>query len=350
MLLDSVKSVLEALRVPAVLIDANERIVMANKSAANLLDAELVGRHYVSALRQPELVAAISASLADGGARQTRYIVSHAEGDSVYVAQSAVLAGSTSPLVLVSFEDVSHLEQAGQQRRDFIANVSHELRTPLTALMGFIETLQGPAKDDKAAQERFLAIMSEEAARMERLVADLLSLSRVERQERQRPSEAVDMSALVRAAVTAFESTAARAGATLTLTAPMAPLYVTGDADQLRQVLSNLLENAVKYGGSAAKVDVSLTEDAHINALRGAGLRLSVSDTGQGIDPLHIPRLTERFYRVDNHRSRAVGGTGLGLAIVKHIVSRHRGRLRVTSEFGKGSTFEVLLPKKTTLS
>jgi two-component system phosphate regulon sensor histidine kinase PhoR len=232
----------------------------------------------------------------------------------------------------------------GQMRRDFVANVSHELRTPLTALIGFLETLKGPARNDPEGQARFLSIMEAEAQRMNRLVDDLLSLSRVEAEERVRPTARINLGDLVRSTLHGLVPLAKDGGVTLEMALPAVPVTVPGDDDQLRQVLSNLVENAIKYSGTGAQVTVALSEPAYEPRVRTQGVRLTVSDTGDGIDPIHLPRLTERFYRVDGHRSREMGGTGLGLAIVKHIVNRHRGRLRIDSEPGQGTVFTVILP------
>jgi two-component system phosphate regulon sensor histidine kinase PhoR len=224
-------------------------------------------------------------------------------------------------------------------RRDFVANVSHELRTPLTALMGFIETLKHAAKDDPRAREMFLGIMEHEAGRMNRLVRDLLQLSRVEAEERIRPKDEVELRALLVGVISSLQGLAERAGGRVELAGD--PFTVPGDADQLVQVFTNLIENALKYGKAGQVVRVSLTPE---DTVRGPAVKVEVADEGEGIDPVHLPRLTERFYRVDSHRSREMGGTGLGLAIVKHIVSRHRGFLRIESEPGEGSRFSVVLP------
>ena len=241
--------------------------------------------------------------------------------------------------VLCVFRDVTEEERAGEMRRDFVANVSHELRTPLTALMGFIETLKHAAKDDPKARDMFLGIMEAEAGRMNRLVRDLLQLSRVEAEERVRPKEAVALKPLLEGVIGSLKGVAERKGDRVELSGD--PAVVPGDADQLTQVFTNLIENALKYGAAGQVVRVSLSPE---ETVRGPAVRVEVADQGEGIDPVHLPRLTERFYRVDSHRSREMGGTGLGLAIVKHIVSRHRGWLRVESVVGEGSRFSVVLP------
>ena len=333
----------DAVPLPAVLIRRDERIEAANGEARSLLGDAIAGRHFITALRQPQLLDTIEASLRDRQPRRTRYLTNDGRQDTTFdVSVRAVSLGQDAG-VLVVFQDVTQLEQAGQMRRDFVANVSHELRTPLTALMGFIETLKGPARDDAAARDRFLTIMETEAGRMNRLVRDLLSLSRVEADERMRPTTQVDLGGLIRSTATGMEPLAQDSGVALNLDLPEA-FVMRGDADQLRQVLTNLMENAIKYSGAGATVTVRLSAPDYLAPLRGNGVVLEVQDTGPGMEPRHIPRLTERFYRVDSHRSREKGGTGLGLAIVKHIVNRHRGRLRIESAPGQGSTFKVILP------
>lgn len=236
------------------------------------------------------------------------------------------------------------MAQAGQMRRDFVANVSHELRTPLTSLMGFIETLRGPARDDAGARDRFLGIMEDEAGRMNRLIGDLLSLSRVESDVRVRPRTQLDLTGVLKTTLRNLNPLAVENDVVLAPEIAEPPLVLLGDSDQLIQVFTNLIENAIKYGGSGKTVEIAVQSHLHDPALRRPAVHVVVRDHGPGIDALHIPRLTERFYRADNHRSRALGGTGLGLAIVKHIINRHRGRLKIASELGKGARFTVILP------
>ncbi|MCH1466908.1 MAG: ATP-binding protein, partial [Rhodobacteraceae bacterium] len=247
-------------------------------------------------------------------------------------------------LTLLCFEDQSDREHVSQMRRDFVANVSHELKTPLTALLGFIETLNTSARADASARERFLKIMEREAQRMNRLVSDLLSLSQVEAVERMRPNEVVDVSRLLQETATTLAPVAEARGVRLHVVNADRLVKMAGDKDQLRQVFINLIENAIKYGGPNNEVSVTLSDIRYQTRLRCEGIAISVADKGPGIDALNIPRLTERFYRIDSHRSREMGGTGLGLAIVKHIVSRHRGVLKIDSAVGKGSEFKIILP------
>ncbi|MEM7596205.1 MAG: ATP-binding protein [Pseudomonadota bacterium] len=341
---DAISSLLGALPLPAVLIGRGERVLGANALAAKLLGDGLVGRHFITALRQPAILDAIEGSLRDTAMRTTRYLSNDASQDTAFNVTCSPVQTDAGQGVLVCFEDVTHLEQARQMRRDFVANVSHELRSPLTSLLGFIETLQGPALGDKDATERFLKIMAGEAARMERLVHDLLSLSRVEEQLRVRPTDLVNLSDIVVTVIHALKTIASDQNVTVVTDLPEAPIVVLGDGDQLQQVTTNLLENAIKYGGRDKQVFVKVATTEQDATLRASAAILSVKDQGPGIDQVHIPRLTERFYRVDNHRSREVGGTGLGLAIVKHIIERHRGRLRVDSSLGHGTDFRVVLP------
>src|SRR5690606_9459021 len=248
------------------------------------------------------------------------------------------------PRASISLNDISHIREAEQMRSDFVANVSHELRSPLTTLAGFIETLRGPARDDPEAQERFLDLMAREAERMKRLIQDLLSLSRVEANQRVPPRERVDVLAVARRVVTALAELARAEGRTIRIDSPDTLPPIAGSDDELMQVFHNLIENALKYGAPQTEVTLRLSLADQVPGIAGRALAIAVTDRGEGIAPEHLPRLTERFYRVDAGRSRDKGGTGLGLAIVKHIVRRHRGRLHVESTPGKGSTFTIHLP------
>lgn len=336
---------------PLLWVVAGNRIRMANPAAHELLGPRLEGQSALLAIRQPEPVAALErAAAAQPGTRiEARYVLTTPAAETIYrmVAHRLVPTGALDG-VLVSFLDVSHVEEAEQMRRDFVANVSHELRSPLTVLSGFIETLQGSARDDAAARERFLAIMAQESRRMNRLVGDLLSLSKVEANERVRPRETVRLAEVVGATLAALRPQIEEGGIQVSVrgVGPDTASALPGDRDQLEQVVHNLVENAIKYGGAGGSVRIVLETHAAWPGFSGPVVTLAVSDSGEGIDPIHLPRLTERFYRVDNHRSRQMGGTGLGLAIVKHIVNRHRGRLSIESERGKGSTFLLVLPRQ----
>lgn len=344
---EHLQALLNAIPLPALAIGQDERILSANVDARTLIGPQIVGRNYVTMLRQPALLDVIESTLRDKAPRRARYLSNDGAQDTAFDV-SCRFAEGVGPggrgAVMICFDDITDLEKAGQMRRDFVANVSHELRTPLTALMGFVETLRGPARNDAEAAGRFLDIMQGEAERMNRLIGDLLSLNRVESHERVRPTTPVVLNDLLGAVVDTMRPLAAEHGVHFVLDLGDAPVEIIGEPDQLKQVFANLIENAIKYGREQGEVEVALRVYERDPALRGPGVRVHVRDDGPGIDPVHVPRLTERFYRVDDHRSRAMGGTGLGLAIVKHIVNRHRGRLRVESEPAKGSTFTVILP------
>jgi two-component system, OmpR family, phosphate regulon sensor histidine kinase PhoR len=243
--------------------------------------------------------------------------------------------------VLLTFHDLTPLRRVEEMRADFVANASHELRTPLAALSGFIETLQGPARDDTKARERFLAIMQEQAHRMARLIDDLLSLSRIELNAHRRPDKPVDLVPIVRQVVDGLETLARDRGVGVNVEGENA-LLILGDRDELVRLFENLVENALKYGAPGKRVDIKLAPGTTADGEPEA--QVAVRDYGPGIAPEHLPRLTERFYRVDVTESRAQGGTGLGLALVKHILNRHRGRLTIDSAPGAGATFTVHLP------
>lgn len=334
---DLLSDFLAGLPLPALTIGADERINAANPAAHELLGAGLIGRHHAFVLRQPEVLAAIAAAARSRQVTEARHVIPGPSQEVIH----RMTASAVGPDVLCCFQDLSDREQMDAMRRDFVANVSHELRTPLTSVLGFIETLRGPARDDANARERFLAIMQTEAERMVRLVRDLLHLSKVEAQERQRPTERHDIARLILSAIHTLRPQADASNVRFTLKGLDKPVEVFADADQITQLATNLVENAIKYGGPGKEVTVTLSR---IEGPRGPKAMLSVSDQGEGIDSFHLPRLAERFYRIDGHRSREKGGTGLGLAIVKHIAHRHRGKLVVESTPGQGSTFSVLLP------
>lgn len=335
--------VLHALPLPALVVGGDRRIADQNGAASDLFRGDLTGRHLATAIRQPALLDAVEAVIEGTTSTTARYLVTTHGREQIFDVHMAALESDHS--VLMAFVDTAPQEEAGQMRSDFVANVSHELRTPLTALTGFIETLRGPARDDAAARARFLDIMAEEAGRMNRLVTDLLSLSRVEDMARMRPTDLVDLDQVIAMVATTLGPAAADRQVEMVIQpCNEQPALVTGDRDQLTQVVTNLTENAIKYGRKGGIVRITTRALEQVPTFKGPGVEVSVEDDGDGIDPKHLGRLTERFYRVDTHRSREMGGTGLGLAIVKHIVNRHRGRLRIDSAMGQGSTFTVSLP------
>ncbi|MEL6571056.1 MAG: ATP-binding protein [Pseudomonadota bacterium] len=338
------KAMIAAMKTPLMLIGAEDRVILQNEAMTDLLKIDFKGRHYITALRQPATIDAVVEAKTDQVAKSARYLVRVENTDRIF----EVSAIPVDDHIVISFEDQTAVEETQSLRRDFVANVSHELRTPLTALLGFIETLQGPARDDPAAQERFLAIMATEADRLRRLVDDLLSLSRVEEVERSRPVEPVDLGTIVRQATELLGPLAEEAGTQLIVKVSDDAPLVPGDDAQLQQVLNNLIENAIKYGASDKGITVEVHQPAFETTVHQQAIRLTVTDCGQGIPAHHLIRLTERFYRVDLHRSRQQGGTGLGLAIVKHIANRHRGKLLFESVEGEGTTVTLMLPTEVT--
>ncbi|MBS0565277.1 MAG: two-component sensor histidine kinase, partial [Proteobacteria bacterium] len=280
-----------------------------------MFGAGLAGRPASDVIRHPDFHDALGLALGPAGRGLARLQLAAPGAKGLYDVH--ITRQGSGPLRLVYFIDRTELDQADAIRRDFVANVSHELRTPLTALVGFIETLRGAARNDPEARERFLTIMEREAGRMIRLVNDLLSLSRVEAEEHRRPSQTVDLLPVLRSVLLTERDRAGAAGVEMSLAPGGAPSLVVGDADQLTQVFLNLAENAIKYGAAGGRVLFRIEEIPREPKLRARALAVTVEDFGEGIDPLHLPRLTERFYRVDSHRSREKGGTGLGLAIVK---------------------------------
>ena len=337
--------VFDALHDPFILIGPDRAVLQTNRAARAMLRGPEDGAEapdLALLLRNPDLLAAVDAVLAGGPERTVEF--------TQVVPVERVLEARVQPLLLndrrliLTLRDVTAVRRSDQLRSDFVANASHELRTPLASLIGFIETLRGPARDDTEARDRFLGIMHDQATRMSRLVNDLLSLSRIELDEHMPPTGSPDVAALVRGVSAMLELKAAARKVRLRLELPDKMPLVIGDADQLEQVFQNLIDNAIKYTREQTDVTIKITRLAAESKRSGGMLSICVADCGEGIDRTHLPRLTERFYRVDTARSRAQGGTGLGLAIVKHIVNRHRGRLIIDSVVGQGSRFTVLLP------
>jgi two-component system phosphate regulon sensor histidine kinase PhoR len=262
---------------------------------------------------------------------------------AVNLMSASAASPRTAPALVLVFRDLTEAKRLEAMRVDFVANASHELRTPLASLLGFIETLQGPARNDQQAQNRFLGIMRQQGRRMARLIDDLLSLSRVEMSEHKRPVDAVDLGLVIRQVADTLRPVAEERKVVMGLNLPEKPILVAGDREELMRVAENLIENAIKYGQTGQRVELGLTNEP-FGPGRCGEAHFTVRDFGPGIASEHLPRLTERFYRVDASASRETGGTGLGLAIVKHIVNRHRGRLTIESEPGSGSLFHVFLP------
>jgi two-component system phosphate regulon sensor histidine kinase PhoR len=344
-LLKANEVIVDRLPDPLLVLGADRAVKRANAAARAAFGADMP-----AVLRHPDLRAAIERAFTRRDTQSTQLALPvpvPREVAATVIFMDPPLADGGQAIVVLS--DRSRDRAVERMRADFVANASHELRTPLASLIGFIETLQGPAQDDPPAQARFLAIMAEQAERMNRLIDDLLSLSRIELTEHQPPAERVELGSLVERIAAGFEPRVAMRGISLDLVLADNLPAIPADADQMAQVLTNLIDNAVKYGreDGFVRVGVSQAQPGGRWPTR-PGLVLSVADNGRGIAREHVPRLTERFYRVDKGRSRnaagSPGGTGLGLAIVKHIVNRHRGQFVIESEEGRGSTFSVWLP------
>jgi len=346
---------LETVPAPLFALDSDRVVVAANAAASRLFGGALAGRNLLAFLRHPPLIDAIEAM--EAGEETEPVELPENQGRSGQRRLVARLQPIEPPLagatVMVLIEDTTAAERALTLRRDFVANVSHELKTPIAALLGFIETLMGPARDDALARQRFLGIMRGEAERMNRLVSELLSLSRIEMNEHQPPSGRADLGDVLKTVRDSFTIKAEQRKVTLVFPGLAELPSIPGDPDELIQAIQNLVGNAIKYGPEESEVRVTFERIVdpvacreHLPGMRGtkAMVAISVIDHGEGIAREHIPRLTERFYRIDAARSREMGGTGLGLAIAKHIANRHRGSLEIDSTVGQGSTFTLYLP------
>ncbi len=343
------ESLIGGLPDPAIVLDRDGRVIAFNAAASGIAPALRRGEPALITLRMPELVEAVRRAAASQAPQRVEFFerVPLDRWFEAFVTPVTLATGGDgrSDILLMTFNDLTPVRRVEEMRADFIANASHELRTPLAALLGFIETLQGSAKEDPAARAKFLAIMQGQATRMARLIDDLLSLSRIELNAHLKPNTPIDLAPIVRQVADGLQTLARDRGVEIKVVAPDDPLVVLGDRDELIRALENLVENALKYGAAGKRVDVTLSR-----ALTRAGtteVQIAVRDYGPGIAPDHLPRLTERFYRVDVADSRAQGGTGLGLALVKHVLNRHGGRVSIESTRGEGATFTMNLPLAT---
>ncbi len=331
------QAMLSGLIDPALILDINRTVLAANAVAESMLGAK-PGYQVLHIIRFPEVLQAVDRAFATGqqqncDLRMLFPIERHLSG--LLTPLGGRMAGE--PAMLLALRDLTAQQQLADMREEFVANASHELRTPLASLKGFLETISGPAKDDPVARGKFIAIMQEQADRMSRLIDDLLSLSRIEMREHVLPHGDVDVAEIADSIAKVMQPLANKDGRKLTVRVDARPAKIAGDRDELMQVIQNLVQNAIKYGRPDGRIDVTVGR-------QGPRIAIVVADDGIGIAPEHLPRLTERFYRVSAKESRERGGTGLGLAIVKHIINRHRGELKIESVQGSGSTFTVLLP------
>jgi two-component system phosphate regulon sensor histidine kinase PhoR len=339
------EAVLTALPEPAVIVDQKEEVVALNNEASALAPTLRRNEPVSLGLRVPEVLDVIRRVRSTRTAQRVEFF-QRVPVERWYEAAAVPLALPPekvgADLLLLILRDQTPLRRVEEMRADFIANASHELRTPLAALSGFIDTLRGPAREDAAVRERFLAIMQSQAARMARLIDDLLSLSRIELNAHLRPEKEVDLVGIVRQVADGLQPLAQERSVAIEITGATSPLIVLGERDEMIRVFENLVENALKYAASGKRVTIELTRPAATAEKPEA--RVAILDYGPGIAPEHLPRLTERFYRVDVAESREQGGTGLGLALVKHILNRHGGCLTIESALGHGATFTVHLP------
>ena len=340
-------AILENLPEPVLLLSDERAVLRANPAARAMLGPEAAGQGPDAAalLRHPVLAAAMDDALTEGHSATVELhlpVPVPREVSARVVPLDPPLADGGRLLILLI--DRSREAAIERTRADFVANASHELRTPLASLLGFIETLRGPAADDPAAQQRFLGIMAEQGERMRRLIDDLLSLSRIEMEEHQPPVGEAPLAMITRAEVEALSPLMKRRDLRVELELAEALVARPANADQVAQVIRNIMENAINHGRDGGVITVTLKPAVAEDGTARHGALLSIADDGPGIAKHHIPRLTERFYRVDAARSRHKGGTGLGLAITRHIVMRHRGRLAIESTEGLGTKVSIWLP------
>lgn len=343
----SLKRFAESLADPCLIVDRRAILRYRNNAAASEFPASTVGDPLAFSLRNPTFLNTIDQAIS-GNKRVTGEFHETVPADSWYqisvtpleAKKPGVAPSKRSELLVVSIVNQTAQRKHDQMRADFVANASHELRTPLTSLIGFLDTLRGPAANDPAAREKFMGIMHTQAERMSRLIDDLLSLSRIELRQHMRPTDKVDVATICKEAIELLQPQAKEEDITISFDKVVEEAVVSGDRNELMQVMTNLVENAIKYGTSGKKVDVRIVPcNLHTNHK----LRIEVQDYGQGIPAEHVPRLTERFYRVDAESSRRKKGTGLGLAIVKHIIGRHRGDLQISSRVGEGTKVSICL-------
>jgi two-component system phosphate regulon sensor histidine kinase PhoR len=338
--------ILGAMPDAAIVVDRSFVVLRYNAAAQHLFNLLQTGSPIEQVVRDPELFSAVAHALEFAETREA-HLASRGAAEQRLTAVVTPVRGSSKQRVpaaaLITVRDESEQHRMLEMRTDFVANASHELRTPLASVRAFIETLQGPARNDEAARQRFLPLMAEQAERMTRLIDDLLLLSRVEEKANLRPTGRVDVGEVIADAVRTMAPAAKARSMTINVAPGAETLVVRGERDELFQVFQNIIENAVKYGRDGGSIKVSMAKgDARDG--EAARVLIAIADDGPGIAPDHLPRLTERFYRVSAEHSRRVGGTGLGLAIVKHIVNRHGGELAIESVVGTGTTVRVVLP------
>ncbi|PHR59890.1 MAG: hypothetical protein COA47_08895 [Robiginitomaculum sp.] len=337
---DDLNNLVAAILIPAIVLDSEFRILAANRPSRALFDSKLQGLDFVRIVRQPGALECLANVIKVRKPVQCKLVL-HQQTPRTFLANAAPLSDPSIEVehILFTLQDISDRIDAEKARSAFVANVSHELRSPLTSLLGAVETLKGPARNDPKARERFLDLMQNEAERMSRLVADLLSLSKLEAKEHLPPKTRIDLLKIIQKVEQSLAASRSEYAGRVEIQAPAPLPMIRGDQDQMTEVFQNLIENALKYSKPDTPVLLKITHEFKPKNQ----LTVHIEDQGEGIAPEHIPRLTERFYRVDKGRSRQTGGTGLGLAITKHILNRHRARLTISSQLAKGTTISVRL-------
>ncbi|MEM7619586.1 MAG: ATP-binding protein [Pseudomonadota bacterium] len=341
------QAIIDAMPTPALMLNHYGMLLFINKDASEFFPSAQKSQHLSSFIRDPDFLEAVAEATKNEDTLEIKYHMRLPIERNMSVKVAPLLdvkPNEKSPSLLVSFRDLTEQERLNEMRSDFIANASHELRTPLASVLGFIETIQGPAKDDEKTREHFLQIMRQQIERMARLIDDLLSLSRVEMLAHLKPNDQVDLIEVIEYIITTFKPITEFPNISLNIETTLEVADVVGARDELIQLFQNLIQNSIKYGKDNGKVDIKI-ERMKQRGHKTFFISVTVIDDGPGIDPKHLPRLTERFYRVDNETSRKRGGTGLGLAIVKHIINRHSGDLKIESTPGQGSNFTILLPE-----
>lgn len=343
-------NIIENLADPFLLIDEEKKVKIANKSAENVFGEDILNNNISNYLSDAEALSAIDQVITTGNSDTIEFITPAPRSRSLLLRIHALDENydnedeeEGNKTILLTLYDITSIREAERMRVDFVANVSHELRTPLASILGFIETLQGPAKNDQSAADRFLQIMQDEASRMTRLIEDLLSLSHIEREAHIPPEEDISLIRIIGSVTETLNLRCTKKNMAININKDEEYDSIIGDRDQLTQVFQNLIDNAIKYGDDNTDIDITLKR-TNSEYSEDEFVQIDITNRGSGIAPEHIERLTERFYRVDTARSRSLGGTGLGLAIVKHIVQRHNGQLSFQSVVGKSTTATILLP------
>ena len=350
-------NIMENLNDPFLLLNQKEVILLANKSAKKMFGYNIIDQKISDYLYDVEALLAINKAIESGKSDTVEFTSGSPLPRSyllrIYVVEKTSNYGNSEDLnipqdertIFLTIYDITSIREAERMRVDFVANVSHELRTPLASILGFIETLQGAAKNDAVAIDRFLKIMQDEASRMARLIEDLLSLSQIERNAHIPPDHNISLKKIIENVIETMDMRLIEKSMAVKFTTEYKTGNINGDRDQLTQVFQNLLDNAIKYGDEGTSISIEM--NSYLNKVEDKKfMEITITNKGAGIAPEHIERLTERFYRVDTARSRSLGGTGLGLAIVKHILQRHEGKLFFESEVGKYTAATVLLPMK----